>query len=54
MVKQLIEKGNYYPPLVGDIWETVSPASLGWDETRLTATISYVAEKNSTDRKSVV
>ena len=37
----------YYPPLTGDIWETKSAASVGWDETLLQSAFDYAATKNT-------
>ena len=37
----------YYPPLTGDTWETVSPASLGWNETKLNEAMDFAATKAS-------
>lgn len=40
----------YYPPKdpEDDSWENTSPASLGWDESKLAEAVQYVAEHNST------
>lgn len=38
----------YVPPLSGDNWETVSPASAGWDEARLNEALAYAGENQST------
>lgn len=37
----------YYPPLTGNTWQTVSPASLGWCEDQLDSVYQYLAEKNT-------
>ncbi|RYY58763.1 MAG: class C beta-lactamase-related serine hydrolase [Chitinophagaceae bacterium] len=37
----------YYPPLTGTTWDTVSPASLGWDAGKLNDLLDYVGENNS-------
>lgn len=37
----------YFPPLVGDIWETVSPQVLGWDENKLNDAINFAGSKNT-------
>jgi CubicO group peptidase (beta-lactamase class C family) len=38
----------YYPPLTGNSWETISPASLGWNTGKLNELIEYVRTNNST------
>lgn len=37
----------YFPPLTGNTWDTVSPASLGWCQPELDSLIAYAGEKNS-------
>lgn len=38
---------NYFPPIVGDDWETTSSISLGWNETELQNTYNYLLLKNT-------
>ncbi len=37
----------YFPPLTGSQWETVSPASLGWDTGKLTEFSDFLEQTNS-------
>jgi len=37
----------YFPPLIGNTWETVSPASLGWCDDRVDSLYSYLEQQNS-------
>lgn len=37
----------YFPPVSGSAWETVSPATLGWNEANIPALKEYLAQKNS-------
>ena len=37
----------YFPPVGSDTWETVSPAALGWDLTKLNDAITYAGTKNT-------
>jgi len=37
----------YFPPNGSDTWETVSPATLGWDITKLNEAIAYAGTKNT-------
>jgi CubicO group peptidase (beta-lactamase class C family) len=37
----------YFPPLAGNTWDSVSPASLGWDSTKLTGLYNFLESKNS-------
>ncbi|MBL0174379.1 MAG: serine hydrolase [Ignavibacteria bacterium] len=37
----------YFPPLTGGAWETVSPASLGWDESKLAPLYDYLESSNT-------
>ena len=40
--------GLYFPPLKGDIWEKVAPASLNWDVGKLAELLDYLGQRNST------
>lgn len=37
----------YFPPLVGNAWDTLSPASLGWCEPQVDSLLDYLEAKNS-------
>lgn len=37
----------YFPPLTGNTWETVSPASLGWCAERIDSLYNYLEQQNS-------
>lgn len=37
----------YFPPITGDVWETTSPSSLGWDEQKLSELHNFL-EQNET------
>ncbi len=37
----------YFPPVGSDTWETVSPASLGWDVNKLNDAIAYAQSKKT-------
>src|ERR1700754_917816 len=37
----------YFPPLSGTDWQTVTPASLGWNETNLNALYPYLQSKDT-------
>jgi CubicO group peptidase (beta-lactamase class C family) len=37
----------YFPPIGGTTWETVTPASLGWNETELNNLYTYLQQKNT-------
>ncbi|MBI2760616.1 MAG: serine hydrolase [Chloroflexi bacterium] len=39
---------EYFPPVAGDEWETVTPADAGWDAGRLEEALTFAAERNST------
>jgi len=37
----------YFPPTASNTWETVTPASLGWNETELNNLYTYLQQKNT-------
>ncbi len=37
----------YFPPLVGNTWDTTSPASLGWCTNRIDSLYNFLAQKNT-------
>lgn len=37
----------YFPPLNSDIWETVSPTELGWNDNQIQPLLDYLEEKNT-------
>jgi CubicO group peptidase (beta-lactamase class C family) len=40
--------GLYFPPATGDAWETVDPATVGWDVALLEEALTYAESKSST------
>jgi CubicO group peptidase (beta-lactamase class C family) len=44
---QSMAQSLYFPPLVGDEWDTISPASLGWCEDDIPALYDYLDSKNT-------
>ena len=42
-----VETASYFPPLSGSSWETVTPASLGWNETELANLYTYLQQKDT-------
>lgn len=44
---QLKAQNLYFPPLSGNEWETVDPASLGWCEAEIPALLDYLEGRNS-------
>ena len=44
---RLFSQELYFPPLVGDEWDTLSPASLNWCEDKISAFYSFLEEKNT-------
>jgi CubicO group peptidase (beta-lactamase class C family) len=41
------EQGMYFPPNGSAVWETTSPASLGWNEAELGNLYTYLGQKNT-------
>ncbi len=37
----------YFPPLVGPVWDTLSPASLGWCPDRVDSLVNFVGARNT-------
>jgi CubicO group peptidase (beta-lactamase class C family) len=37
----------YFPPLVGNAWDTISPASLGWCSNRVDSLYNFLEQQNS-------
>lgn len=37
----------YFPPLIGNAWDTVSPSSLGWCTDRIDSLYTYLQQQNS-------
>ncbi len=42
-----IVESMYFPPVTGTDWQTVTPASLGWNETQLNNLYPYLQSKNT-------
>lgn len=40
--------GLYFPPTVGDAWDTLDPAATGWDLAALEAALAFAESKDST------
>ena len=37
----------YFPPLIGNTWDTISPSTLGWCEPKIDSLLDYLEAKNS-------
>lgn len=37
----------YFPPLIGNTWDTISPSSLGWCTSRIDSLYTFLAQQNS-------
>src|SRR3954462_7171218 len=37
----------YYPPTTGNIWDSISPSSLGWCQDRIDSLYNYLQSRNS-------
>ncbi len=46
-VCSVAQSGYYFPPLTGNTWDSVTPASLGWCTDKLDSVIDYARQKNS-------
>jgi len=46
-INPTLPTGMYFPPIGTDVWETVTPQSLGWDATKLNEAIDYAGTKNT-------
>ncbi|MEO6901960.1 MAG: serine hydrolase [Bacteroidia bacterium] len=44
---KLKAQSTYFPPLVGDVWDTISPKSLGWCEQEIEPLYNYLEQKNT-------
>lgn len=42
-----VQTSIYFPPLTGSAWQTISAASLGWNETLLNDLAAFLQQKNS-------
>jgi len=42
-----VKETFYFPPVNSSTWESISPASLGWNETEIPALITYLEENNT-------
>jgi CubicO group peptidase (beta-lactamase class C family) len=38
---------SYFPPVTGSTWETITPSSLGWNETELSNLYTYLQQKDT-------
>ena len=41
------DESLYFPPITGDVWETTSPSSLGWDEQKLSELHNFLEENET-------
>jgi CubicO group peptidase (beta-lactamase class C family) len=39
---------QYFPPVAGAAWETITPAALGWNATALESALTWLGEQNTT------
>jgi len=37
-------QGLYFPPITGDAWDTISPRTLGWNETQIDSLYAFLAQ----------
>jgi len=44
---KIFSQNLYFPPLVGNTWDTISPASLGWCQDKIDSLTAYVGANNS-------
>lgn len=44
---KLNSQSLYYPPITGNTWDTISPASLGWCQVRIDTLYNYLQLKNT-------
>jgi CubicO group peptidase (beta-lactamase class C family) len=51
LVGSLSAQALYFPPKIGNTWATVSPASLGWCQTKINSLIAYL---DSQDTKAFI
>jgi CubicO group peptidase (beta-lactamase class C family) len=45
--EKITAQNLYFPPLTGNSWETISPASLGWCEDKIPALYSLLEDENT-------
>ncbi len=34
-------QGLYFPPITGDVWDTISPHTLGWNEAQINSLYAF-------------
>ena len=44
---QELDTALYFPPTTSEVWETVSPESLGWNTSEIQPLLNYLEEKNT-------
>jgi CubicO group peptidase (beta-lactamase class C family) len=44
---KLSAQSLYFPPLVGNTWDTISPASLGWCDDKMDSLLNYLGNRNT-------
>jgi len=37
----------YFPPVIGNTWDTVSPSSLGWCDDQIDSLLDYLEDRDS-------
>jgi CubicO group peptidase (beta-lactamase class C family) len=47
LIQQGFSQSLYFPPLTGEDWETVAPATLGWNEANLDSVIAFAGSRSS-------
>lgn len=44
---KILAQNTYFPPLVGNTWDTITPASLGWCQDKVDSLTNFVGNNNS-------
>lgn len=45
--KNAFSQNLYFPPTIGNTWDTLSPASLGWCQDKIDSLLNYLGEENT-------
>lgn len=45
--KSIFSQNLYFPPTIGNTWDTLSPASLGWCQDKIDSLLNYLGEENT-------
>jgi CubicO group peptidase (beta-lactamase class C family) len=43
----LLAQNLYFPPIIGNVWETKTPASLGWCDAKIPALYDFLSQNNT-------